>query len=72
VIGAAIMVARIATGEITDNPTPAERAALSIKRAKAGKKGAQTRANALTPERRTQIAKRAAATRWKHQAPVKD
>jgi hypothetical protein len=31
---------------------------------KGGKKGAKMRAEALTPERRTQIARKAAKTRW--------
>jgi hypothetical protein len=55
VIGAAIMVAKIATGEIEDNPSKAP------KRAKGGK----ARARALTAEQRTEIARTAASARWK-------
>ncbi len=60
VIGAAIMVARIATGEAEDNPVAPERALQS----EGGKKGGAARAAALTPEQRSEIAKRAAAKRW--------
>jgi hypothetical protein len=60
VIGAAIMVAKIATGEVEDNATPADKAHHS----RGGKKGGAARAKALTPERRSAIAKKAAATRW--------
>ena len=61
VIGAAVMVARIATGEIEDNATPADKAHHS----RGGKKGGAARAAALTPEKRSEIAKKAAAARWR-------
>jgi hypothetical protein len=57
VIGAAIMVARIATGEIKDNPAP-EHAR------KGGLKGGHARAKALSAERRKEIAKQGAMKRW--------
>ena len=60
VVGAAIMVAKIATGEIEDNATPTDKAHHSA----GGKKGGAARASALTPERRREIAKKAAAKRW--------
>ncbi len=60
VIGAAIMVAKIATGEVEDNATPDDKAHHSA----GGKKGAAARAASLTPERRSEIAKKAAAKRW--------
>ena len=60
VVGAAIMVAKIATGEIADNATPADKAHHS----RGGKKGGAARAAAVTPEQRSEIAKRAAAKRW--------
>lgn len=60
VIGAAIMVARIATGEVEDNATPDDKAHHS----RGGKKGGAARAAALTPEQRSEIAKKAAAKRW--------
>jgi len=62
VIGAAIMVAKIATGEIEestevdDGKDPAAKAL--------GKKGGAARAKSMTPERRAEIAKKAAAKRW--------
>lgn len=56
----AVMVARIATGEIEDNPSPAPG------RSKGGKKGGKARAAKLTPEKRREIARKAAATRWGH------
>ena len=60
VIGAAVMVGRIATGEIEDNPTPADKAHHS----RGGKKGGAARAAKLSPERRAEIARKAAAKRW--------
>ena len=61
VIGAAVKVVRIATGEEPDDrqDVPASPAA------QLGKLGGAARARNLTPEQRTQIAKKAAATRWK-------
>ena len=58
VIGAAIMVARIATGEVEDNATPKSEAQ------SLGAKGGAARAANLTPERRAEIARKAAAKRW--------
>jgi hypothetical protein len=58
VIGAAIMVGRIATGEIEDNPSKAPN------RAKGGKAGGKARANVLSNKRRREIARKAARTRW--------
>lgn len=56
----------IATGEKPDrDPTPEEQgkdpAAVAM-----GKKGGRARANAISPERRAEIAKNAAAKRWKN------
>ena len=61
VIGAAIKVARIATGEKEDTPPDngKDPAAVSM-----GKRGGAARAAAMTPERRAEIAKKAAAKRW--------
>jgi hypothetical protein len=61
VIGNAVHVMRIATGEIEetipdDGKDPAAKAL--------GKKGGAARAKAMTPERRAEVAKRAAAKRW--------
>ena len=59
-IGAAVKVMRIATGEEHD-----EREAASSAAAQLGKLGGAARARSLTAERRGEIAKKAAAERWK-------
>ena len=62
VIGAAVRVMRIATGEEEDVPPPdngKDPAAVSM-----GKRGGVARAAAMTPERRVEIARKAAAGRW--------
>lgn len=59
VIGAAVKVMRIATGEIED-----ERDATASAAAQLGKLGDAARAKALTPERRAEIARKGAAKRW--------
>lgn len=58
VIGAAIMVAKLATGEISE--------ALESKsgRIRSGRAGATARAKKLSSEERSAIAKNAAARRW--------
>lgn len=60
-IGLAVMVGKIATGEIEDSvpddgKDPAAKAL--------GAKGGRARADGMTPERRAEIAKKAAAKRW--------
>ncbi len=60
VIGAAIMVAKIATGEVEDNATPADKAHHSA----GGKKGGAARAAKLTSQERSAIARLAASRRW--------
>lgn len=60
VVGAAVTVAKIATGEIeekTDDGKDAAAVAL-------GRKGGKARAEKLTPAQRSEIAKKAAKTRW--------
>jgi hypothetical protein len=61
VIGAAIMVAKIATGEVEDNATQEEHA----HRSRGGVKGGASRAKSLSPEQRSEIARVAASARWK-------
>lgn len=63
-IGLAVHIGRIAIGEIED-----ERESLSSAAAEMGRKGGQKRAESMTPERRAEIAKAAAAKRWSKQAP---
>lgn len=60
VIGAAIMVAKIATGEVADDAD----ASKDYHRA-GGKKGGTARAAKLTPEQMSEIARIAASARWK-------
>ncbi len=60
-VGLAVHVAKIATGEVEDiapddDKDPAAKAL--------GKKGGAARAASMTPERRAEIAKAAAAKRW--------
>ena len=57
-IGRAVMIAKIATGEIEDERP------LSSAAAELGRKGGKKRAENMTPERRKEIAKNAAAKRW--------
>jgi hypothetical protein len=59
VIGNAVHIMRLATGQIEDNPSP------NSARAKGGKAGGKARAQALSQESRTKIAKAAAGARWK-------
>lgn len=58
VIGAAVMVAKIATGEIEESETPLSAAQ------EMGSKGGKARAENMSAKRRTEIAKQAAAKRW--------
>lgn len=60
VIGAAIMVGKIATGEIEEGSAPESKAAAAL-----GRRGGKARAAALTPEQRAEIARAAAEARWK-------
>lgn len=59
VIGAAVMVMKIATGEIP------EATKTKSGRTRSGTAGARARAKNLTSEERRSIAKKAAAARWK-------
>ncbi len=60
-VGAAVMVAKIATGEIEDELTDdgKNKAAVEL-----GRKGGRARAKKLTTEQRREIARKAAKTRW--------
>ena len=55
---AAVMVGRIAIGEVEDKPSKAPG------RATGGKAGGKARAEKLSPGERSNIAKKAAQTRW--------
>lgn len=62
VISNAVKIAQIATGEIEDDKTEdgKDKAAQAL-----GRKGGKARANSLTKEQRSEIAKKAAKARWK-------
>ena len=60
VIGAAVKVMKIATGEIEEDADDGkDRAAVEL-----GRKGGQARAKRLSKKRRAEIARRAAKARW--------
>ncbi len=63
VIGAAVKVMKIATGEI-DEDIDQPAADKDQAAAELGRKGGQARAAKLTPERRREIARKAALARW--------
>jgi len=63
VIGNAVKVMRIATGEEPEDTGPADDGKDPAAKA-LGKKGGAARAAKMTPERRAEIAKSAAAKRW--------
>jgi hypothetical protein len=61
-VGLAVLIGRIATGEQTDplpNDDGKDPAAKAL-----GAKGGKARASSMSPERRAEIAKAAAAKRW--------
>ena len=60
VIGNAVLVAKIATGEEEDTKS------LPQDLREYGRSGGKARARALSPEKRTAIAQKAAAARWKN------
>lgn len=63
VIGNAVHVMRIATGEIEETIPDGDKdpAAKAL-----GRKGGEARAKSMSPERRAEIAKKAAEKRWKN------
>ena len=58
-VGLAVLIGKIATGEIEDARDDVSSAAAQM-----GKLGGKARAAAMTPERRAEIARAAAAKRW--------
>jgi hypothetical protein len=63
VIGAAVMIGKIATGEIDETATTEDgknAAAVAL-----GRMGGKARAEGLSAKKRKEIAKKAAETRWK-------
>jgi hypothetical protein len=67
VIGNAVHVMRIATGQIEEKPEARDPKAVA-RGAKGGAKGGKARAKVLSGERRKAIATNAAKTRWKASA----
>jgi hypothetical protein len=63
-VGLAVMIGKIATGEIEDTRDDVSSAAAQM-----GKLGGKARAAAMTPERRAEIAKAAADKRWNKMRP---
>jgi hypothetical protein len=55
-----VHIAKIATGEIEDERGDIKSAAVAL-----GRKGGKKRAENMTPERRSEIAKMAARARWR-------
>jgi hypothetical protein len=64
VIGAAVMVGKIATGEVQDTGSAAPN------RARGGKIGGKRRAEKLSSAERKEIAQKAAKIRWKNCSPT--
>ena len=61
----AVMIAQMATGEIPkETPQDEVKSAAAVLGRLGGLKGGKARANSLTPERRAEIAKKAATKRW--------
>ena len=58
-VGAAVMVAKIATGEIEEPDDGKNKAAVEL-----GRRGGQARAKKLSKERRAEIPRTAAKKRW--------
>jgi hypothetical protein len=63
VIGNAVNVMRIATGEVEDKPNE-PRPDKDAAAASLGKRGGAARAKSLTAEQRAEIARKGAAKRW--------
>jgi hypothetical protein len=59
VTGAAVMVAKIATGEIEEEAQPKESAVAEL-----GRRGGKARAPNLSKKKRREITKKAAQARW--------
>jgi hypothetical protein len=62
VVGNAVMIAKIATGEIEDIITDDGKNAAAVA---LGRMGGKARAEGMSAKRRKEIAKRAAKARWK-------
>ena len=65
VIGAAVMVAKIATGEVEEEPEEKKMSPAAELGRKGGLKGGKARWANLTPEQRSEAASLAAQARWR-------
>ncbi len=64
VIANAVKIAKIATREIEEDYDTPETSGKDPAAVSMGKRGGKARAERMTPERRAEIAKKAAAKRW--------
>lgn len=69
VIGNAIHVMRSATGEVEEELATPEAGGKDPAAASLGKRGGKARAANLSAERRTELARKAAAKRWRTDRP---
>ena len=65
VIANAVLAAKIATGEVEEEHVDAAKR-------RGGKVGGNARASSMTPERRREVARKAAAARWYDNADERD
>ena len=63
-IGLAVLIGKIATGEVEDTAKLTRSAAAQL-----GSLGGKKRAENMSPERRAEIARKAAAKRWGNSGP---
>ena len=61
VVSNAVHIMKVLTGEMEDTPAPEKNAAA----VELGRKGGAARAKKISPDKRTEIAKKAALSRWK-------
>ncbi len=66
VVGAAVKVMKIATGEIEEDIDDSGKSKAAVE---LGRKGGKARAEKMSPERRAEIAKKAAAAKTRARAP---
>jgi hypothetical protein len=66
VIGAAVKVMRIATGEEPEDIDTPESQGKDPAAVSLGKRGAAARTKSLSPKKRSELAQKAASSRWKN------
>ena len=65
-IGLAVMIGKIATGELEDTADATKSAAAQL-----GSLGGKKRAETMSPERRSEVARKAATKRWGQSSSTK-